>query len=56
MILQALAVMGFGVRMEHIPPVTQDVIEFSDRVRLPLSRLFVIIAAVVLLSALVDLS
>ncbi len=24
MILQALAVMGFGVRMEHIPPVTQD--------------------------------
>lgn len=52
MILQALAVMGFGVRMEHIPPVTQHVIEFSDRVRLPLSRLFVIIAAVVLLSAL----
>lgn len=52
MILQSLAVMGFGVRMEHIPPVTQHVIEFSDRVRLPLSRLFVIIAAVVLLSAL----
>jgi len=52
MILQALAAMGFGVRMEHIPPVTQHVIEFSDRVRLPLSRLFVIIAAIVLLSAL----
>ena len=52
MILQSLAVMGFGVRMEHIPPVTQHVIEFSERVRLPLSRLFVIIAAVVLLSAL----
>ena len=52
MILQSLAVMGFGVRMEHIPPVTQHVIEFSDRIRLPLSRLFVIIAAVVLLSAL----
>lgn len=52
MILQSLAVMGFGVRMEHIPPVTQHVIEFSDRVRLPLSRLFVIVAAVVLLSAL----
>ncbi|SMC13376.1 branched-chain amino acid ABC transporter permease [Roseovarius aestuarii] len=52
MILQSLAVMGFGVRMEHIPPVTQHVIEFSDRVRLPLARLFVIIAAVVLLSAL----
>ena len=51
-ILQSLAVMGFGVRMEHIPPVTQHVIEFSDRVRLPLSRLFVIVAAVVLLSGL----
>src|SRR6056297_3068226 len=52
MILQALAVMGFGVRMEHIPPVTQSVIEFSDRVRLPVARLYVIVAAVVLLTAL----
>ncbi len=52
MILQALASMGFGVRMEHIPPVTQYVIEFSDKVRLPLARLYVIVAAVVLLSAL----
>lgn len=52
LILQALAVMGFGVRMEHIPPVTQHVIEFSDRVRLPLSRLYVIVAAIVLLTAL----
>lgn len=52
MILQSLAVMGFGVRMEHIPPVTQHVIEFSDRVRLPLSRLYVIAAAVILLTAL----
>ncbi len=52
MIMQALASMGFGVRMEHIPPVTQHVIEFSERVRLPMARLFVIIAAVVLLSAL----
>jgi branched-chain amino acid transport system permease protein len=52
MILQALAAMGFGVRMEHIPPVTQEVIVFSGKVRLPLPRLFVIIAAVVLLTAL----
>lgn len=52
MILQALAVMGFGVRMEHIPPATQDVIILSDKVRLPLARLYVIIAAVVLLAAL----
>lgn len=52
MILQALAVMAFGVRMEHIPPVTQEVIAFSDRVRLPVSRLMVILAAVILLGAL----
>jgi len=52
MILQSLAVMGFGVRMEHIPPVTQEVIEFSDRVRLPVARLYVILAAVVMLSLL----
>lgn len=52
MILQAVAAMGFGVRMEHIPPVTQDVIAFSEKVRLPVARLYVIVAAVVLLSAL----
>ena len=47
--------MGFGVRMEHIPPVTQHVIEFSDRVRLPLARLFVIVAAVVSADGAVDI-
>ena len=52
MILQALASILFGVRMEHIPPVTQEVVAFSENVRLPLSRLFVIAAAVVLLGAL----
>jgi len=52
MILQATAVMGFGVRMEHIPPVTQEVIVFSEKVRLPLPRLLVMIAAVALLAAL----
>ena len=52
MILQSLAVMGFGVRMEHIPPVTQGIIEFSEKVRLPVARLYVIVAAIVLLSAL----
>ncbi len=52
MVLQALAVMGFGVRMEHVPPVTQEVIVFSEKVRLPVQRLFVIVAAVVLLTAL----
>lgn len=52
MILQALAVMGFGVRMEHVPPVTQEVIVFSEKVRLAVPRLYVIVAAIVLLSAL----
>jgi branched-chain amino acid transport system permease protein len=52
MILQAVAVMGFGVRMEHIPPATQEVIIPSEKVRLPLARLYVVIAAVVLLTAL----
>lgn len=52
MILQALAVLGFGVRMEYVPPVTQDIIVFSDKVRLPVARLYVIIAAVTMLSAL----
>lgn len=52
MLLQALAAMGFGVRMEHIPPVSQEVIAFSEKVRLPLPRLWVIVAAVVLLTGL----
>lgn len=45
MILQALASMTFGVRMAFVPPVTQEVIEFSERVRLPVQRLYVILAA-----------
>lgn len=52
MVLQALAAMSFGVRMEYVPPVTQAVISFSDRVHLPVQRLVVILAAVVLLAAL----
>ena len=52
MILQALADIGFGVRMEHVPPVTQEVIVFGDQISLAVSRLFVIVAAVVLLVAL----
>lgn len=52
MILQALAVLFFGIRMEHIPPATQEIIEFSDKVRLPVARLNVIIAAFILLGAL----
>jgi branched-chain amino acid transport system permease protein len=52
MILQAGAAIGFGVRMEHVPPVTQEVIIFSDKVRLAMPRLYVIIAAIVLLTML----
>lgn len=52
MILQALVSMGFGVRMAHVPPAAQDVIVFTERVRLPVQRLIVIIAAVTLLSML----
>lgn len=52
LILQALASVWFGVRMEHIPPPTQQILQFSDSVSLPLQRLYVIIGAVVLLTAL----
>ncbi len=52
MILQALAAMTFGVRMAFVPTVTQEVIEFSDRVRLPVQRLYVILAAIGFLTAL----
>ena len=52
MILQALASITFGVRMAFVPPVTQDVIEFTDKIRLPLQRLYVILAAVGFLTAL----
>ena len=52
MVIQALIILGFGVRMEHVPPVTQDVIIISEKVRLPVQRLFVILSALVYLSAL----
>ena len=52
MVLQALVSMGFGVRMEHVPPVTQEVIVFSEKVRLPVQRLTVIVAAVIFLGSL----
>ncbi len=52
MILQALAAMTFGVRMAFVPPPTQDVIIFADKIRLPVQRLYVILAAFGFLSAL----
>ena len=52
LILQTAAVLGFGVRMAHIKPPTQAKIELMEGVILTHQRLYVIIAAVVLLSAL----
>ena len=52
MILQALASMTFGVRMAFVPPVTQEVIEITDKIRLPVQRLYVILAAIGFLTAL----
>ena len=52
LILQSAAVLGFGVRMEHIPPPTQTVLNLGGGIVLPLHRLYVIIAAIVFLGAL----
>lgn len=54
LILQALAVVFFGVRMEHIPPPTQVVFNVFgvEGVVMPLQRLYVIVATVILLGAL----
>jgi branched-chain amino acid transport system permease protein len=52
LILQTAAVIGFGVRMQHIMPATQAKFQLMDGVMLTHQRLFVILAAVGLLSAL----
>lgn len=54
LVLQTLAVLGFGVRMEHIPPPTQEVVSLlgDGAVTIPLQRLYVVIATIVLLGAL----
>ncbi|MEX1061365.1 MAG: branched-chain amino acid ABC transporter permease [Methyloceanibacter sp.] len=52
LILQTVAVLGFGVHMEHVPPPTQKKIVFADGVVLTYQRLYVILATVVLLTAL----
>ena len=51
MVLQAGATLLFGVRMAHVPPPTKEVLQIGAAV-LPLQRLVVIVAAVLLLSAL----
>lgn len=52
LVAQALVSIWFGVRMEHVPPVTQEIIVFSEKVRLPVQRLVVIVAAIAFLSIL----
>jgi branched-chain amino acid transport system permease protein len=52
LILQTAAVLGFGVRMKNVPPSTQEKIVFDNGVVLTYQRLYVIVAAIVLLSAL----
>ncbi|MCP4316429.1 MAG: branched-chain amino acid ABC transporter permease [Hyphomicrobiales bacterium] len=52
LILQTAAVLGFGVRMAHIKPPTQAKFHLMEGVVLTEQRLYVIMAAVGLLSAL----
>lgn len=54
LILQALVTIGFGVRMEHIPPPSRESVALPGvaDVSISLQRIYVIIAAVVLLSGL----
>jgi branched-chain amino acid transport system permease protein len=52
LILQTAAVLGFGVRMQHIPPPTQARFQFIPGVGLTHQRLYVIVAAIALLVAL----
>ena len=51
LILQSLAVLGFGLRMQNVPAVTKERLEIFGAV-LTYERLFVIVAAIVLLGAL----
>ena len=51
LILQTLVVLGFGRRMGHVPPTTHEKFEVFGAV-LTYQRLFVIVAAIVLLVAL----
>lgn len=52
LVLQTSAVLGFGVRMEYIPPPTQAKIIFDGGLVLTWQRFYVIIATIFLLSAL----
>ncbi len=54
LMLQALVTVQFGVRMEHVPPPNQVALPLFglEGVTIPLQRLYVILAAIVLLGSL----
>lgn len=52
LVLQAAAVLIFGVRKRPVPAPTQDVLVLMEGVALPWPRVYVVIASVLLLSAL----
>lgn len=52
LIVQTVAVLSFGVHMEHVPPPTQEKIVFFDGVVLTYQRLLVILATTALLGGL----
>lgn len=52
LVLQTAAVLGFGLRMQHIPPVTQERLVFGGNIVLTYERLSVIAATVVVLGLL----
>jgi branched-chain amino acid transport system permease protein len=52
LILQTIAVLGFGVRMKNVPPSTQEKLVLMDGAVLTYQRLYVILAAVILLTSL----
>lgn len=52
LILETVAVLGFGVRMQHIVPPTQAKLMLGDGVVLTWQRLYVILSAIALLTAL----
>jgi branched-chain amino acid transport system permease protein len=52
LVMQAAATLGFGVKKRPVTAPTQDVLTVMEGVALPWSRVYVVVAAVLLLSAL----
>lgn len=52
LILQTLAVLGFGRRMGHVPAPSRETLEIYPGVQFPVQRIYVVVAAILLLGAL----